>query len=84
MWDMWISLPQNIADLIYWILTIYIYRALNDKYKCFILGILTVILPAGFHTSSWINIIFYLYFIIYQLFKFAYIKNICSYYYIFN
>lgn len=73
MWDMWIILRQNIADLIYWILTIYIYKALNDKYKCFILGILAVILPAGFHTSSWINIIFL--FVFYQLFKFEYIKK---------
>lgn len=64
MWDMWVILRQNIANLFFWWLTIIIYRYWMKKERTVFadwrqkgLILLAILIPAGFHSSGWLNII---------------------------
>lgn len=68
-WDVWVSLRQNIANMIFWLLLILLYKALKkvrdkgemvsacDRRRALVLAVLTAVLPALFHTSAWANIV---------------------------
>lgn len=58
-WDTWVILRQNIADWIFWLLLILIYKCPNNKKKMkSLLVILSLLLPMLFHTTAKLNIIF--------------------------
>ena len=62
MWDMWVILRQNMADLIFWMFSFVLYSLWrnhkNDKTAMKALLIcFTVLLPAGFHSSGWVNLL---------------------------
>ena len=62
MWDMWVILRQNMADLIFWMFSFVLYNlwrnyknnktAMKALLICF-----AVLLPAGFHSSGWVNLL---------------------------
>lgn len=58
-WNTWVTNRQNIADLIYWLLLILIYKSIGDNQKkTFFLSILAIFLPTLFHSSAWVNVVF--------------------------
>lgn len=62
MWDMWVILRQNMADLIFWSCTFALYilwknNKENDMLRKVILMGLAIIIPAGFHSSGWLNLL---------------------------
>lgn len=57
-WDVWIILRQNIADLLFWILIILLYRCPQEqKKKRFVMAALAVVIPALFHDSGAANVV---------------------------
>lgn len=57
-WDTWVILRQNIADWIYWLLIILIYKCPEkEKIKRYSLMLLAVSLPMLFHSTAKLNII---------------------------
>lgn len=57
-WDTWVILRQNIADWIYWLLLILIYKCpCNRKKRKNILIVLAVLLPILFHSTAKLNIV---------------------------
>lgn len=55
-WDMWVILRQNIADLIFWILVILIYKHPEfEQRKKIILVVMAVVIPTLFHKTAVVN-----------------------------
>lgn len=58
-WNTWVTNRQNIADLIYWLLLILIYKSIGgNRKKTFFLSVLAIFLPTLFHSSAWVNVVF--------------------------
>lgn len=62
MWDMWVILRQNMADLIFWSFSFVLYDLWkNHKENKTVMKIccicLAILLPAGFHSSGWLNLL---------------------------
>lgn len=60
LWFFWGTLRQNLADLFFWLILLYIYKKKDgiSNMRLLILGGLSVIIPTLFHSSGIINVIF--------------------------
>lgn len=66
MWDMWIILRQNIADLLFWLFSYVLYglwkktgsEEYNRKLKIGACIVVLIFLSSGFHSSAWLNLVF--------------------------
>lgn len=55
-WNTWVILRQNLAVIIFWLLMILEYKE-KDKKKKIILIVCSILIPACFHSSAWVNTI---------------------------
>lgn len=58
-WNTWIVNRQNIANLIYWMLIILIYKSMGvNRKKTIFISLLAIFVPPLFHSSAWVNVVF--------------------------
>lgn len=55
-WNTWVILRQNLANLFFWMFLILLYKE-NDRRKKIGWIMLAIIVPTFFHTSAWVNVI---------------------------